>query len=100
MRERVDTFQVGPSTASGIQGLVQAKISQVLVEARKTADNRTITVRATYTVEDALNLTPPDKTHTAHIYIEYEDDPLSSFNLVKEREVGTETWKAGVYSPS
>ena len=98
MKERVDTFQVGPATAGGIQGLVQAKVATVLAEARRTANGRTITVRAKYTIEDDAHKTPPDKTHIAHIYIEHDNDPESSFNLEKERTVGTETWKVGVYS--
>lgn len=91
MKERIDTFQVGPSTASGIQGLIQAKEAQVLAEARKTANGRTITMRATITVQGT--------DHIAHIYIEHDGDPESPFNLVKEKTFTTETWKAGVYSP-
>jgi len=98
MKERVDTFQVGPSSIGGIKTLIEDKIPDVLVEARITAEQRTITVRAKYTIEDSNNA-PPGLRHIAHIYIEYENATLSPFNLVKERTVGTETWKAGVYAP-
>lgn len=90
MRERVDTFQVGPSTESGIKGLIQAKEAQVLAEARKTANGRTISMSVTMTVENG--------EHIAHIYIEHKDEPESAFNMIKQRTVTTETWGAGVYS--
>lgn len=89
MKERADTFQVGPSNESAIQGLIQAKEAQVLAEARKTANGRTISMSVTMTVEDG--------EHTAHIYIEHKDEAESPFNMVKQRTVTTETWKAGVY---
>jgi hypothetical protein len=90
MRERIDTFQVGPAAASEIKDLIRAKVVEVLAEARKTANGRTITVRATLTIEGA--------EYTAHIFIEHREDPETATDLVKERTVITETWKVGVYS--
>ena len=101
MRERTDTFQVGPvATKAEVKQLIQDKMPDVLSEARKTADGKSITARATLTEYDTMTM--PDESvmapaFIAHVYIEHNKDELSDTDLVLEKQVITETWKIGVY---
>ena len=101
MRERLDTFQVGPvATKTEVKQLIQDKMPDVLSEARKTADGKSITARATLTEYDTMTM--PDESvmapaFIAHVYIEHNKDELSDTNLVQENEIITQQWKIGVY---
>ena len=101
MRERADTFQVGPvATKAEVKQLIQDKMPDVLSEARKTADGKSITARATLTEYDTMTM--PDESvmapaFIAHVYIEHNKDELSDTNLVQENEIITQQWKIGVY---
>ena len=101
MRERLDTFQVGPvATKAEVKQLIQDKMPDVLSEARKTADGKSITARATLTEYDTMTM--PDESvmapaFIAHVYIEHNKDELSDTNLVQENEIITQQWKIGVY---
>ena len=90
MKPRVDTFQVGPAAPGLIGQLIEDKIPAVLEEARKSANGKNMSIGATYTKEGNETI--------AHIYIEYLDEELQEFNLVKLRTVVTEHWKCGVYN--
>lgn len=97
MRERIDTFQVGPvATKPEIKILIREKLPEMLVEARKTANGRTITARATLREFDTLDGLSP--AFIAHLFIEHRGDTLSGTDLVKETSRITEQWKIGVYS--
>lgn len=89
MRERIDTFQVGPASPGNIGALIEAKIPAVLEEARKTANGKTISVKAIYTKEGNETI--------AHIFIEHLDETVRKFDLEKQRTVVTEHWTCGVY---
>ncbi len=89
MRERIDTYQVGPAAVGQIGALVEGVIPDVLVEARKTANGRTISVNATYTKEGNDTI--------AHVFIEHDNEALRPFDLDKIRTVVTEHWTCGVF---
>ena len=89
MKPRADTFQVGPAAVGQIGALVEGVTPDVLVEARKTANGRTISVNATYTKEGNDTI--------AHVFIEHDAEDLRAFNLDKIRTVVTEHWTCGVY---
>lgn len=89
MRERDDTFQVGPASPGNIGALIEDKIPAILEEARKTANGRTISIKATYTKEGNDTI--------AHIFIEHLGESVREFDLEKQRTVVTEHWTCGVY---
>ena len=92
MRERIDTYQVGPAAPGQIDALIEAVIPDVLIDARKTANGRTISVNATYTKEGNDTI--------AHVFIEHDGEDLRAFNLDKQRTVVTEHWTCGVFDSS
>ena len=89
MRERDDTYQVGPAAPGQIDALIEAVIPDVLEWARKTANGRTISVNATYTKEGNDTI--------AHVFIEHDAETVRAFNLDKVRTVVTEHWTCGVF---
>jgi len=91
MKERVDTFQVGPAAPGQIGGLVEDVTPAVLLEARKTDSGRNTAVKSITTVEGNQSI--------AHVYIEYTADAPSAFNFDKQRTVVTEHHNTGIYAP-
>jgi len=91
MRERIDTYQVGPAAPGLIGGLVEDVIPAVLVEARITANGRNIRIIDKETKEGVESI--------SHVGIEYTEDDLSDFNRDKQRTVITEDYIDGIYAP-
>jgi len=92
---------VGPvATKAEVKQLIQDKMPDVLSEARKTADGKSITARAMLTEYDTMSM-PVEPVmapaFNADVYIEHKKEALSDTNLVQEKQVITETWKIGVY---
>ena len=82
MRERIDTFQVGPMASGLINQAIEDAIPSVLEEARKTADGRTISVKAEKAIDGSET--------TAHVFIEHLEESESAYDLTKTRTVVTE----------
>ncbi|HEB27567.1 MAG TPA: hypothetical protein ENI05_07295 [Porticoccus sp.] len=89
MRERIDTFQVGPMASGLVNQAIEDVIPAVRAEAEKTANGRTITVQATKTLEGNDSM--------AHVFIEHNGEELSEYDLTKTRTVVTEQYTCGVY---
>jgi len=91
MKERVDTFQVGPAAPGQIDALVEAVVPDVVQEASITANERTISVGTIMTKEGNQSI--------AHVFMEYNGEVATPYDLIKTRTVVTEHYTAGVYEP-
>ena len=91
MKERVDTFQVGPAAPGQIDDLVEAVIPDVVQEASITANGRTIS--------PGVIMTKEGNNSIAHVFMEYKGETATPYDLIKTRTVVTEHYTAGVYNP-
>ncbi len=89
MRERIDTFQVGPMDSGLVNQAIADIIPAVLTEANKTANGRTISVNAEKTTEGNESF--------AYVFIEHKDEEPYAYDLIKTRTVVTEQYTCGVY---
>ncbi len=90
MRERIDTFQVGPMASGLVNQAIEDVIPAVRAEAEKTANGRTISVGALKTLEGSDSF--------AHVFIEHNEEEEAEYNLTKTRTVVTEHYTCGVYN--
>ena len=96
MKERVDTFQVGPvDTKVEVKQLIKDKMPDVIKEARKSANGKTITGWYDLRYEEVDGT---DTNFIAHIFIEHLDKPVSGVNLVRIRKQIKERGEIGTWS--
>jgi len=82
MKERVDTFQVGPAAPGQIDDLVEAVIPDVIEEASITASERTISI--------GVEMTKEGNESIAHVFMEYKGEDIRPYDFIKTRTVITE----------
>ena len=94
MKERVDTFQVGPvNTKAEALQLALDKMPAVIAEVEKSGNGKTATASAK--LERFENLDGMSPAFVAHIYIEHLGLPVTGYDLQLVETRTIEEWLIG-----